>query len=258
MKTLKKITAVVLVLASIFSIMPIYASTNVTLDVFENDVFSVVRELTVEEVVNYQRYAEKEEDVFGYDFTNKVTPNMDVTFGTGVQQVLMNGIYDSVNDIYYSLSDGAWISRWYQDGKALLFVPERTKYKYYEVLLHKTSEITVYLNGKKLVFDQKPIMENNRTLVPLRKIFEELGCTVEWDNATQTATATKGRTTIKLTVGDTTAYKNKAPIVIDAPAQKRNGRILVPVRFIAACFGVQTDWDENLDKVTLTTKADFK
>ena len=257
MKVLSKITAIFLVLTAIFSITPIYAATDITLDVFENDVFSVVRGLTVEEVVNYQRYQERDVDVFGYDFTNKVTSDMDGTFGTGAQQVMMDGIYDKVNDIYYSLSDGAWISRWYQNGKALLFVPDRTKYKYYEVLLHKPTEITVYLNGKSLVFDQKPVTDNDRTLVPLRKIFEELGCTVEWDDATQTATATKGKTFISLTVGSTTAYKNKAPIEIDVPAKEINGRILVPVRFIAGCFGVTTDWDENLQKVTLTTSAKF-
>ncbi|MBE7059414.1 MAG: copper amine oxidase N-terminal domain-containing protein [Ruminococcaceae bacterium] len=31
-----------------------------------------------------------------------------------------------------------------------------------------------------------------------------------------------------------------------------NGRTLVPVRFIADCFGVGVDWDGNTRKVILT------
>ena len=41
-------------------------------------------------------------------------------------------------------------------------------------------DITVLLDGKQLRFDQNPIIENDRTLVPVRKIFEELGADVQW------------------------------------------------------------------------------
>ena len=40
-------------------------------------------------------------------------------------------------------------------------------------------DITVLLDGKQLRFDQNPIIENDRTLVPVRKIFEELGADVQ-------------------------------------------------------------------------------
>ena len=46
--------------------------------------------------------------------------------------------------------------------------------------------VRVILNGRTLQFDVPPIMENDRTLVPLRVIFEALGAGVEWDGATQT------------------------------------------------------------------------
>ena len=41
---------------------------------------------------------------------------------------------------------------------------------------------------------------NSRTMVPLRKIFELLGATVDWDNETRTAFAVKGDTSIKLQI----------------------------------------------------------
>ncbi len=249
---MKKFIALVLVMASVLAITPVFADTTVALDIYENDVFKIVRGLTVEEVNVMQRFKDREVSVFGYVFTNEVTDGND--FGTGEAQILMDSLYDGVNGITYTLSDGAWVSRWYQTGKAVMFVPkEKSGYDYYEILLTKPSEITVFLNGKNLEFDQKPVTDNDRTLVPLRKIFEELGATVEWDDPTQTVTATKGKTVIKLTVGETTAYKNRAPMVIDVPAKEINGRVLVPVRFVAGCFGVTTDWDEGLQKVTLTS-----
>ena len=47
--------------------------------------------------------------------------------------------------------------------------------------------ITVTVNGSRLLFDTDPVTESDRTLVPLRVIFESLGATVRWEDATQTA-----------------------------------------------------------------------
>jgi len=50
--------------------------------------------------------------------------------------------------------------------------------------------VMVILNGVPLTFDQQPLIENGRLLVPLRVISEELGATVEWDEVTRTVTIT--------------------------------------------------------------------
>ena len=50
-------------------------------------------------------------------------------------------------------------------------------------------EISVFVNGEKLAFDQPPVIQQDRTLVPMRAIFEALGATVLWDESTQTVTA---------------------------------------------------------------------
>ncbi|MBQ7794743.1 MAG: hypothetical protein IJ366_09550 [Clostridia bacterium] len=45
---------------------------------------------------------------------------------------------------------------------------------------NENSEITVLLNGSVLEFDQKPIIQDGRTLVPMRAIFEAMKCDVKW------------------------------------------------------------------------------
>lgn len=44
------------------------------------------------------------------------------------------------------------------------------------------NSIRVIVDGKELSFDQPPVMINDRVMVPIKTIFEELNYNVEWDN----------------------------------------------------------------------------
>ena len=126
--------------------------------------------------------------------------------------------------------------------------------KYYVIKLKKGIIPSVTYNGEKIVFDQIPVIENGRTLVPLRAIFEKIGADVNWNGDTQTVTAGKDDTEISLTINSTIAVKNGENITLDVPAKVLNGRTLVPVRFVADCFGVNVDWDGTMQRVSLTSK----
>lgn len=110
---------------------------------------------------------------------------------------------------------------------------------------------TITVDGQQLSFDVPPIIENNRVLVPLRAIFEALGATVSWDQATQTVTATKAGTEIKLTIDQATAYKNGYPVELDAPPKIVNNRTLVPIRFVSEALGAQVTWNGDTQTVTI-------
>lgn len=112
----------------------------------------------------------------------------------------------------------------------------------------------VTLNGQSLSFDVQPVIENDRTLVPLRAIFEALGASVAWDDVTQTVTATKTGTEIKLTIGGA-AYKNGQPVNLDVPAKLVNGRTMVPLRFVSEALGCQVKWDGNTETVNITSQV---
>lgn len=114
------------------------------------------------------------------------------------------------------------------------------------------NNIPVYVNGLELDCDQPPIIQNGRALVPLRAIFEALGASVSWDNATRTVTSIKGDTTLRLTVGSNTLYKNGNGITIDVPAQIINDRTIVPVRAVSEAFDAQVVWDAADRTVTIT------
>lgn len=105
--------------------------------------------------------------------------------------------------------------------------------------------IRVLVNGDELPMDTSAILVNDRVMVPFRALFEALGATVSYDADTGTATGEKDSTSVTLTVGSDTATIDGRPYTLDAPALERDGRILVPLRFIGEALGAQVEWDEG-------------
>lgn len=111
--------------------------------------------------------------------------------------------------------------------------------------------VRVILNGRTLQFDVPPIIEDDRTLVPLRVIFEALGAGVEWDGTTQTVKAERHGTIIMLVIGGG-AHINDQSVELDVPAKIVNDRTLVPLRFVSEAMGCRVDWDGATRTVNIT------
>jgi hypothetical protein len=117
------------------------------------------------------------------------------------------------------------------------------------------STITVALDGRELDFHGvEPQIINGCTMVPMRVIFEELGCVIAWDNDTKTVTASRGVTNIKLTVNKVKAYINNSEKTLDAAPCIVDGTTLVPVRFVSEALGVDVKWNAYTRTVDLVTK----
>ena len=112
--------------------------------------------------------------------------------------------------------------------------------------------IKTYINGIAVEFDQPPVIENGRTLVPLRPIFEALGADVDWDQSTQTISAKRGNTTITLKIGSNILVKNGTNIQLDVPAVTVGGRTLVPLRAVAESLDAKVGWDSATRTITIT------
>ena len=107
-----------------------------------------------------------------------------------------------------------------------------------------TGTPVVYLNGQKLNFDVEPIIEEGRTLVPLRAIFEAIGANVQWEQSTQTVKAVKGSTEVILKIGSLQPAVNGKIWSLDVPAKIVRDRTLAPLRFVGEAFGGQVEWEE--------------
>jgi len=116
-------------------------------------------------------------------------------------------------------------------------------------------DISVYVDGEALKFDVPPVIENDRTLVPMRAIFEALGAKIEWDGETRTVTAGRGDDVLSITIGSDKLYKNDSPVALDAPARIINDRTLVPIRAISESFDAVVDWDAASRSVIISTQT---
>ena len=100
-------------------------------------------------------------------------------------------------------------------------------------LILQINNKTMTANGIEKEIDSEPIIINNRTLLPIRAVMEEIGGTVNWDNETQEITLTYQGDIIRLVIDSTTAYLNDTAITIDTAPVIINGRTMLPIRFIA-------------------------
>lgn len=122
-----------------------------------------------------------------------------------------------------------------------------------QYLVHDT-DIKVLLNNKQLNFDQTPVLLNNRALVPMRKILEELGAEVTWNPEENSVVSTKGDITLSLKINSNTILINDAKsLIIDVAPMIIGGRTLVPIRAISDSFNVTVDWDGNTQTISLFT-----
>lgn len=117
------------------------------------------------------------------------------------------------------------------------------------------NSIKIIVDGKEIVADQPPVLQNGRTLVPLRSIFEALKAKVDYNEQTKTITATRGTNKIILTIGSKNAWIDNKLVELEVPAQTLNGRTLVPVRFVSEAFGDDIYYNNQTKQVTIKTKS---
>nr|WP_226383521.1 family 10 glycosylhydrolase [Paenibacillus massiliensis] len=113
-------------------------------------------------------------------------------------------------------------------------------------------DIRLALDGQTLDSDVAPyITSNNVTMVPLRVISNGLGASVDWQQATETVIITGNGTQLMMSRGDRSALVNGSPVALDSAVQTRNGRVMVPLRFIGETLGLQVDWNASTRWITL-------
>lgn len=116
--------------------------------------------------------------------------------------------------------------------------------------------VTIHVNGEYLPCDVDPIIQNGRTLMPMRAAAEAIGANVAWDNATRCVTVQKSDTLAYFFVGSNTYYVNDAAMTSDVPAQIIDGRTMLPLRDFAEALGVRVDWDQYHLDVGLSTTGE--
>ena len=104
-----------------------------------------------------------------------------------------------------------------------------------------SGEYEVLINGKviKRQMDVKPLIKNDRLMLPMRNLAEMIGAKVEWDSKTRTASFTNNGLVAKIQIdGNEIVLSNGKVIKMDSKPLNINGRILLSVSYVANVFGL--------------------
>jgi hypothetical protein len=89
------------------------------------------------------------------------------------------------------------------------------------------------------------LVRGGTVLVPLRSMFEQMGATVSWDPASQTADVAKPGADVKVTVGKAVVVINGEERPLDVPPEIYRGSVVVPVRVISEGMGAYVQWVQD-------------
>lgn len=116
------------------------------------------------------------------------------------------------------------------------------------------NNVEVYLNGNKIEFDVQPQIINDRTMVPMRAIFEAMNCEVVWhQNLEQIVVWQNDELLMNLEVGrNYMDLFDAGTKELDVPPMIINERTLVPLRAISESIGATVSWNGKTKTVTIT------
>ncbi|GIO07679.1 hypothetical protein J31TS6_37070 [Brevibacillus reuszeri] len=115
--------------------------------------------------------------------------------------------------------------------------------------------ISIFLDGQQIKSDVAPyiIPKVNVTMVPLRVISESLGAEVYWDQNQQTATILKDNIVLSMVINQKHALVNDSTVPLDASVENKQGRVMVPLRFVSEQLGLRVNWEQATRTITLLT-----
>ena len=120
-------------------------------------------------------------------------------------------------------------------------------------------EMKYTVNDVEKTMDVAPFIDaNNRTMVPIRYVANALGVAdsnITYDNASTTATISGPSNVVNVRTGSKVLVASTGNITMDTTAVNSNGRLYVPVRFIANALGAEVSWDPATKTVAVFTSS---
>ncbi len=164
-----------------------------------------------------------------------------VTLNAGANEVIIQLAADdyptSFNIDFVAVSKG---DTWKDEAKAI------------KLQIGNTTITKVTENGEIPVSsDVAPMISDSRTFIPVRGMFELAGATIGWDADTRQVTVEADGTKVVVTIDNKQARVNGRRQIMDAPPFIKDGRTLIPVRFISENLGYKVDWNGETQEITI-------
>ena len=120
--------------------------------------------------------------------------------------------------------------------------------------------VNVMFNGDMVQFpDQRPVVRDDRTMVPVRAVMESMGAQVDYEAADKTVVITLNGAMTVFTVGSNAYSVTRDGQVtkgtMDCACFNLNGRVMVPIRFLAEASGYTVVWDGHHHTAVIVDEA---
>lgn len=112
------------------------------------------------------------------------------------------------------------------------------------------------VNGAFKTLDAPPFIQNGRTFVPFRFLGETFGASVSFTtNPTtklvETVQYKLDNLSILLYINNKEALVGSKKVTLDAPPMLKNGRVMVPLRFISENLSASVDWNPTQQSIVI-------
>ncbi len=119
-----------------------------------------------------------------------------------------------------------------------------------ESIVMYTGSPTAYVGAKTTLIDKfnknvTPVVVNDRTLLPIRFISENLGTSLDWDDVNQIIKMERYGTTIEMRIGNDYMKINDEPVALDVAPVIMNGRTMVPLRAVVHALNIPIHWRQD-------------
>ncbi|MCV4231330.1 copper amine oxidase N-terminal domain-containing protein [Virgibacillus sp. LDC1] len=120
------------------------------------------------------------------------------------------------------------------------------------------SEVRVSVDGREVQFpDEHPYVDqrSNLTMVPLAFVSDKLGATAKWNGKLKQITILLNRDIIILVIGQNHALVNGKRVDFEGSAVLKNGRTMVPLRFISETLHAIVEWQPAHNRVNIMSSV---
>lgn len=120
-----------------------------------------------------------------------------------------------------------------------------------EKAMAQSPEIQVWIDEKKEIFEQNPLLIEDKVYLPIRELCEKLKVKLHWNQEKQEISIHGRNRILQFCIGEEKAKKNGEEIRM-SPAVLADGKTFVPLRFIGEGLGYFVQWEAETKSVFLT------
>lgn len=156
-----------------------------------------------------------------------------------------------ISEFVEANDQGPWSWDAHTESLVLRYTTEGWKISNINDILKNANPIVVVIEGKRVNLVQPPIIENQRTLVPLRGVFEYMYASVSWFEELQKIIIQKDDIFISTQINSKIVQVNENLLTMDIAPKIVNGYTMVPIRFISETLGMNVSWQNETRKIEI-------